>query len=214
MLVSVSRPSRNANNPVYVAWSEMRFEESPLPGVWVIDFDQLGDERGWFARTFDVEEFKARGLHMDVVQCNASFSPRRGTLRGMHYQAEPHGESKLIRCMRGATFHVALDLRPESATFRRWHGTELKAENLRVLYLPPGVAHGSQTLLDDCEIFYQMGHRYVREAARGVRWDDPAFAIEWPSVADGGVRILSERDGSFEDWDASERDGSFVHSDR
>lgn len=181
----------------------MRFEESPLPGVWVIESDRLSDERGWFARTFDAAEFESRGLNPVVVQCNASFSPRRGTLRGMHYQAEPHGESKLVRCVRGATFHVALDLRRESPTYCRWHSLELTPESLRALYLAPGVAHGSQTLLDDCEVFYQMGHRYVREAARGVRWDDPAFAIRWPPVAGGGVRVISERDRSFEDWEIS-----------
>ncbi|MGO9761923.1 MAG: dTDP-4-dehydrorhamnose 3,5-epimerase [Solirubrobacteraceae bacterium] len=178
----------------------MRFEESPLPGVWTIELDPFDDQRGSFARTFDVEEFRARGLQMRVVQCNAAFNRRRGTLRGMHYQAEPHGEPKLVRCVRGAAFHVALDLRPESPTYRYWHGVELSAANRRSLYLPRGVAHGSQTLVDDCEILYLMGHRYVPEAARGVRWDDPAFAIAWPEV-DGGARLLSERDSSFADWD-------------
>jgi dTDP-4-dehydrorhamnose 3,5-epimerase len=191
----------------------MRFEEAPLPGVWVIEVDPLEDERGWFARTFDVEEFRARGLNAEVVECSASFSPRRGTLRGMHYQAEPHGEPKLVRCVRGVTFHVALDLRPGSPTYRRWHGAVLSAEGLRSLYLPPGVAHGSQTLVDDCEVFYQMGHRYVAESACGVRWDDPAFAIHWPPVADGGVRTLSERDRSFADWETSEREGSLARSE-
>jgi dTDP-4-dehydrorhamnose 3,5-epimerase len=191
----------------------MRFEETPLPGVWVIEIDALGDERGWFVRTFDVEEFRARGLNAEVVECNASFSPRRGTLRGMHYQAEPHGEPKLVRCVRGVTFHVALDLRPGSPTYRRWHGVMLSAEGLRSLYLPPGVAHGLQTLVDDCEVFYQMGHRYVPESACGVRWDDPAFAIQWPPVADGGVRTLSERDRSFADWEISEREGSLARSE-
>ncbi len=184
----------------------MRFEESQLSGVWAIELDLLGDERGAFARTFDVEQFRARGLDMSVVQCDAAFTTRRGTLRGMHYQAEPHGEPKLVRCVRGAAFHVALDLRPESPTFRRWHGAELSAENHRALYLPPGVAHGSQTLVDDCEVLYLMGHRYVPEAALGVRWDDPAFAIRWPPVADGGARLLSERDRSFPDWETSRRE--------
>ncbi|MGH2852794.1 MAG: dTDP-4-dehydrorhamnose 3,5-epimerase [Solirubrobacteraceae bacterium] len=190
----------------------MRFEELPLPGVWSIELDLLGDERGWFARTFDVEEFRARGLQLEVAQCNASFSARRGTLRGMHYQAEPHGEPKLVRCVRGAAFDVALDLRPASPTRCRWHGAELSAENRRALYLPPGVAHGFQTLVDDCELFYQMGHRYVPEAVRGVRWDDPAFAIQWPPVADG-VRVISERDRSFADWEV-EREGKFTSAKR
>lgn len=192
----------------------MKFEEALIPGVWVIEIDALTDERGWFARTFDAEEFGARGLSADVVECNASFSPRRGTLRGMHYQAEPHGEPKLVRCVRGATFHVALDLRPGSPTFRRWHGVELPAADLRALYLPPGVAHGSQTLVDDCEVLYQMGHRYVPESARGVRWDDPAFAIRWPPVAGGGMRTLSARDRSFPDWETSERESPVARSER
>jgi dTDP-4-dehydrorhamnose 3,5-epimerase len=192
----------------------MRFAETPLSGVWVIDVDVLGDERGWFARTFDVEEFRARGLSTSVVECNSSFSPRRGTLRGMHYQAAPHGEPKLVRCVRGATFHVALDLRPGSLTYCRWHSVELSAADLRALYLPPGVAHGLQTLVEDSEVFYQMGHCYVPAAARGVRWDDPAFAIRWPPIPDGGVRTLSERDRSFADWGISEPHDLLVRSER
>jgi dTDP-4-dehydrorhamnose 3,5-epimerase len=178
----------------------VRYEATPLPGVWVIEMDLLGDGRGWFARAFDAEELDARGLDANVAQCNASFSRRRGTLRGLHYQAEPHGESKLVRCTRGAAFHVALDLRPDSPTQGRWHGVELSAENRRALYLAPGVAHGSQTLVDDCESFYLMSHRYVPEAACGVRWDDPTFAIRWPPVQDGDARLISERDRSFPDW--------------
>jgi dTDP-4-dehydrorhamnose 3,5-epimerase len=178
----------------------MRFEASPLPGVWVIELDPIRDERGWFARSFDVEEFTARGLEMSVAQCNASYTSRRGTLRGLHYQLAPHGEPKLVRCVHGAAFHVALDLRPESPSYRRWHGVELSAENLRALYLPAGVAHGSQTLVDDCALLYLMGHCHVPAAARGVRWDDPAFAIRWPATADGAPPLLSQRDSSFPDW--------------
>ena len=184
----------------------MRFQALALRGVWSIELDLLEDERGWFARAFDLEEFRARGLELEVVQCSCSFSARRGTLRGMHYQAEPHGEPKLVRCVRGVAFHVALDLRPQSPTYRRWQGVELSGENRRALYLPPGVAHGSQTLVDNCEIFYQMGYRYVSEAVRGVRWDDPAFAIRWPPVGDG-IRVISARDRSFADWDGPEREG-------
>jgi dTDP-4-dehydrorhamnose 3,5-epimerase len=178
----------------------MRLEESPLAGVWTLELDRLGDERGWFARAFDVEELLARGLCTEVAQCNIAFTLRSGTLRGMHYQADPHGEPKLVRCTRGRTFHVALDLRPDSDTYLGWFSIELSPESGRALYLPTGVAHGSQTLLDDCEVFYQMGHRYVPEAARGVRWDDPAFAIRWPPTADGRERTISERDRTFEDW--------------
>jgi dTDP-4-dehydrorhamnose 3,5-epimerase len=177
----------------------MQFRETPLAGAWLIELDLLVDERGWFARTFDSEEFEARGLNPRVVQCNASFSPMRATLRGMHYQAEPHGESKLVRCVRGSVYDVALDLRGDSPTFCNWHGAELSAENHLALYIPAGMAHGFQTLTDDCEMLYQMGHRYVPEAGRGVRWDDPAFGIEWPSVP--VERSISEKDLSYPDFD-------------
>jgi dTDP-4-dehydrorhamnose 3,5-epimerase len=176
----------------------MRFIETPLNGAWVVDLDLLGDERGWFARTFDAGEFAARGLNPAVVQCNASFNARRGTLRGMHYQAEPHGESKLVRCVRGAIFDVAVDLRGGSPTQRRWHGLELTASNRLAFYIPPGLAHGFQTLTDDAEVLYQMGSAYVPESARGVRWDDPAFAIQWPAA--DGERIVSERDRAYPDF--------------
>jgi dTDP-4-dehydrorhamnose 3,5-epimerase len=178
----------------------MRFIETPLLGAWVIEPEPLEDERGWFARTFDAEEFAERGLDPNVVQCNASFNSKRDTLRGMHYQAEPHGESKLVRCVRGAIFDVAIDVRADSSSYCRWHGLELRADNHLAFYLPAGVAHGFQTLVDDCEIIYQMGHRYVPEAARGVRWDDPAFAIEWPDTQ--GERIVSQRDTSYPDFSA------------
>jgi dTDP-4-dehydrorhamnose 3,5-epimerase len=176
----------------------MRFIQTPLPGARVIELDELGDERGWFARTFDADEFESRGLNPAVVQCNASFNARRDTLRGMHFQVEPHGESKLVRCVRGAIFDVAVDLRDGSPAFCAWHGVELSAGNRRALYLPAGLAHGFQTLTDDCEVLYQMGHRYVPEAARGVRFDDPAFGIEWPEPY--GQRIISDGDRSYADF--------------
>jgi dTDP-4-dehydrorhamnose 3,5-epimerase len=175
----------------------MRFMQTPLPGAWVIELDRLGDERGWFARTFDADEFRARRLDPTIVQCNASFNARCDTVRGMHYQAEPHGESKLVRCVRGVIFDVAVDVRPQSPTYRRWHGVELSSENARALYIPAGLAHGFQTLTDDCEVVYQMGHAYVPEAARGVRWDDPALAIEWPEPR--GERTISEKDRGYPD---------------
>jgi dTDP-4-dehydrorhamnose 3,5-epimerase len=173
----------------------MKFHETPLPGVWLIEPERIGDGRGWFARTFDRDEFQARGLNPDVAQCNASHNARRDTLRGMHYQVEPHGESKLVRCTRGAIFDVAVDLRRDSIGFRAWHGVELSAENGHALYIPAGLAHGFQTLVDDCEVIYQMGHGYVPDAARGVRFDDPAFGIAWP--APHGQRIVSERDAGY-----------------
>jgi dTDP-4-dehydrorhamnose 3,5-epimerase len=177
----------------------MRFMPTPLWGAWVVELEELGDDRGWFARTFDAHEFESRGLNPAVVQCNASFNARVGTLRGMHYQTEPHGESKLVRCVRGAVFDVALDVRSDSDTFCRWHGVELSAENRRAFYIPAGLAHGFQTLQDDSEVLYQMGQPYVPDAARGVRWDDPAFGIEWPAPPTHG-RLISERDLAFPDW--------------
>jgi dTDP-4-dehydrorhamnose 3,5-epimerase len=177
----------------------MRFIETPLPGAWVIELELLGDARGWFARTFDAEEFAGRGLNASVVQCNASFNARAHTLRGMHYQAQPHGESKLVRCVRGAIFDVAVDLRPDSPTYCQWHGVELSANNGVTFYIPVGMAHGFQTLVDGCEVVYQMGHRYVPDSARGVRWDDPSFRIEWPDTS--GNRIVSERDASYADFE-------------
>jgi dTDP-4-dehydrorhamnose 3,5-epimerase len=176
----------------------MRFTQTPLTGVWVIELDLLGDERGWFARTFDAEEFAARGLNPTVAQCNASFNAKRDTLRGMHYQADPHGESKLVRCVRGAIFDVAVDLRADSPTYRGWHGVELSADNRLAFYIPAGLAHGFQTLDEDCEVLYQMGTVYVPESAGGVRWDDPAFAIDWPEPQ--GERVISQRDATYPDF--------------
>jgi dTDP-4-dehydrorhamnose 3,5-epimerase len=178
----------------------MRFEKTPLPGAWLIELDLLGDERGWFARTFDADEFQRREMNPAVVQCSASYNARRGTLRGLHYQAEPHGESKLVRCVRGAIFDVAVDVRADSSTFRRWYGVELSASNRLAFYIPAGLAHGFQTLTDDVEVLYQMGDPYVPDAARGVRFDDPAFGVQWPAL--DGERIVSERDRSFADFEA------------
>jgi dTDP-4-dehydrorhamnose 3,5-epimerase len=176
----------------------MRFVSTPLHGAWVLELDLLGDERGWFARSFDAEEFAERGLNPVVVQCNASFNARAGTLRGMHYQADPHAESKLVRCVRGAIFDVAVDLREDSPTFCSWHAVELSAESRRAFYIPEGLAHGFQTLQEDCEVLYQMGRGYVPDAARGVRWDDPAFAIEWPET--DGERVISAKDRLYPDF--------------
>jgi dTDP-4-dehydrorhamnose 3,5-epimerase len=175
----------------------MRFDETTLPGVWIVELDRLSDDRGWFARTFDREEFRERGMNPEVVQCNTSYNTRRNTIRGMHYQAHPHGESKLVRCIAGAVYDVAVDLRPQSPTYGRWCAAELTAENRRALYIPAGLAHGFQTLADHSEVLYLMGNAYVSEAARGVRFDDPAFAIQWPAAS--GPPIVSERDRSYPD---------------
>jgi dTDP-4-dehydrorhamnose 3,5-epimerase len=174
----------------------VRFHETPLPGAWVIELDLLGDERGWFARTYDAAEFAARGLEPVGVQCNSSFNAARGTLRGLHFQRAPHGEAKLVRCVRGAIWDVGVDLRPDSPAYCRWHAVELTADNRLGYYLPAGLAHGFQTLTEDCEVQYLMGHEYVPDAAAGVRWDDPAFGIDWPT----GERVISERDQAFEDF--------------
>lgn len=176
----------------------MKLVETPIPGTWVVEPERLGDERGWFARTFDAEVFAAHGLEPAVVQASASFNAESGTLRGMHLQAPPHGEPKLVRCVRGAIFDVAVDLRPGSPTYCRWHGVELSAENVLGLYVPTGVAHGFQTLADDSEVLYQMGYRYVPEAAGGARWDDPAFGIRWPDAPGG--RTISAKDLAYPDF--------------
>ena len=170
----------------------MRLEPTAIPGAHVVELDLLGDERGWFARTYDEAEFRARGLDPVGVQCNSSFNARRDTVRGLHFQRPPHGEAKLVRCVRGAIWDVGVDLRPESPTFKRWHAVELTADNRRGLYLPAGLAHGFQTLTDDCEVHYLMGHVHVPEAAAGVRWDDPAFGISWPEP--DGERTISAKD--------------------
>jgi dTDP-4-dehydrorhamnose 3,5-epimerase len=174
----------------------VRFTETRLSGAFVVELDLLADERGHFARTFDVAEFAEHGLDPAVVQCNTSFNTRRGTLRGMHYQADPDGEAKLVRCTRGSIYDVAVDLRPDSGSRGRWFGAELSASNGRMLYIPTGMAHGFQTLEDGTEVHYQMSHHYVPEAARGVRFDDPAFGIEWP-LPDP---IVSERDRQYADF--------------
>jgi dTDP-4-dehydrorhamnose 3,5-epimerase len=176
----------------------MRFRETPIPGAWVIELDLIGDERGWFARTYDAGEFEARGLDPVGVQCNSSFNAAAGTLRGLHLQRAPHGEAKLVRCVQGAIWDVGVDLRPDSPAYCRWHAVELSAANRLAYYLPTGVAHGFQTLTEGCEVQYMMGHPYVPEAADGVRWDDPAFGIDWPEPS--GPRTISERDRSHPDF--------------
>ncbi len=177
----------------------MRLEPAPLDGAYVIELDLLGDERGWFARTYDEALFRERGLAPVGVQCNSSFNATCDTLRGLHFQAAPHGEAKLVRCVRGAIWDVGVDLRPESVSYLRWHAVELTAENRRGYYLPAGLAHGFQTLTADTEVQYVMGHVYVPEAARGARWDDPAFGIDWPAPR-SGERLMSEKDAGYPDY--------------
>jgi dTDP-4-dehydrorhamnose 3,5-epimerase len=176
----------------------MLFRETPIGGAWVVDVEPIADERGLFARTFDANLFEERGLSGEVIQCSTSLSPVAPTLRGLHYQADPHGECKLVRCTAGAVYDVLVDLRPSSPTHCRWYAVELSSENRRALYIPPGVAHGFQTLVDGSEMLYMIDRRYRPEAARGVRWDDPTFGIEWPDPV--GARIMSERDRTYSDY--------------
>jgi dTDP-4-dehydrorhamnose 3,5-epimerase len=164
--------------------------------VVVIELEKLGDERGFFARSFCTEVFAAHGLPGRFPQANISFNKDKGTLRGMHYQAEPRPEPKVVRCTRGAIFDVAVDLRPDSPGYRRWTGHELTADNHRALYVPPGCAHGFLTLADDCEVHYLMGEAYHPDLARGVRWNDPAFAIDWPLEP----AVISPRDAGYSDF--------------
>jgi dTDP-4-dehydrorhamnose 3,5-epimerase len=175
----------------------MRFTKTPLAGAHVVDLEPIEDERGMFARSWCPTEFSRRGLDSRLSACSVSVNRAAGTLRGMHYQASPHGEAKLVRCTAGAIYDVIIDLRPESSTFTRWFGLELTASNRTALYAPQGFAHGFQTLEAESEVLYLISTPYIAEAARGVRWDDPAFAIDWPPAA---RRVISERDRTYPDF--------------
>ncbi len=174
----------------------MIFAETELPGAFVIRPERIEDKRGWFARAFCRREFRAHNLNTDLVQCNMSCNVHKGTLRGMHFQHEPHAEAKLVRCIKGRLFDAIVDLRRDSPTFCRWTGVELSAENHTMLYVPEGFAHGYQTLEDDTEIFYQVTEYYHPSSEGGVRWDDPAFGIEWPLPNP----ILSEKDACWQSF--------------
>lgn len=167
-----------------------------LARAFVIEPEPLRDERGFFARTWCAREFEAHGLDPRLAQCSISFNARRGTLRGMHYQVPPHQEVKLVRCTAGAIHDVIIDLRPGSPTFKKHFAAVLTAENRLMLYAPEGFAHGFQTLTDGAEVFYQISTPYTPQAARGVRWDDPTFGIDWPP----DDRIINERDRSYPDF--------------
>jgi dTDP-4-dehydrorhamnose 3,5-epimerase len=176
----------------------MIFKETGLPGVFEIEMELLRDERGFFARSWCEKVFREHTLNPNLVQCSISFNERKGTLRGVHYQAPPYPEAKLVRCTKGALYDVALDLRPDSPGYLRWTGTELTATNHRALYIPEGCAHGFLTLEENTEALYQMSEFYHPETADGVRWNDPAFGIVWPGV----VQVISERDRSYPDFKA------------
>ncbi len=174
----------------------MIFKPANLRGAYVIEPERRVDFRGYFARTFCEKEFAALGLETRIAQCSVSFSQRKGTLRGMHYQLAPFEEVKVVRCLRGAIFDVIIDLRPESSTFKRYFAAELNDRNGNALYVPIGFAHGFQTLTDNTEVFYQMSQYYSESHARGVRWNDPTFAIAWPK----DKRTILKRDQDYPDF--------------
>src|ERR1700722_18476447 len=175
----------------------MIFQQSAIPGVWELYLQPRCDDRGFFARSWCKEEFENHGLNPQVVQCNVSSNTRKGTLRGMHYQAAPKAEAKLVRCTAGSIYDVVIDLRPESPMFKRWIAVVLTAQLRNMVYIPQGCAHGFLTLEDETDVFYQMSEFYYPELARGVRWDDPAFNVAWPA----GVEVISERDRTYADFE-------------
>jgi dTDP-4-dehydrorhamnose 3,5-epimerase len=181
----------------------MIFTQTQLCDAVIIDVERHSDERGYLARTFCEQEFADQGLVNRFVQASTIFSPKRNTLRGLHFQNPPHGEVKLVRCTRGAAQVTIVDLRPDSPTRTQWLGVELSPENGRLVYVPAGFAQGYQTLMDGTEVAYQMSHEYVPAAACGVRWDDPAFGIEWPPAAQ---RIISARDQAWPDYRTGYKD--------
>jgi dTDP-4-dehydrorhamnose 3,5-epimerase len=173
------------------------FNETSLRGAYTIDLEKHGDDRGFFARFFCVEEFRRMELDGNIIQINNSLSATRGTLRGMHYQLAPKAETKIVRCIKGALFDVILDLRPGSDTFGKWFGAELTAENRRMMYVPKDFAHGFMTLQDDTEALYLVTEFYAPDLERGVRWNDPRFQIEWPFEP----VVLSDKDRDQRDFD-------------
>jgi dTDP-4-dehydrorhamnose 3,5-epimerase len=176
--------------------ARLRFIEIEVPGAFLVEIEPVIDERGFFARSFCREEFARHGLEASFSQVSLSYNNRRCILRGLHYQAKPHGEVKVVRCVRGAVFDVIVDLRHHSRTYCRWFGQELSEDNHKALYIPEGVAHGFLTLTDTSEVEYQISVPYAPESARGVRWNDPAFGIKWPDVP----KVVSTRDQGFEDF--------------
>ena len=177
----------------------MRFNETPLKSAFTIELEPTGDERGFFSRLFCVKEFAQHGIDPTVVQANDSRSALKGTLRGLHYQLAPMEETKLVRCIEGSIFDVIIDLRPSSETFKQWFGAELSASNRRMMFVPKGFAHGFITLADNSEVIYLVSQYYSKELERGLRWNDPAFNIQWPIAP----TVVSERDNNHPDFDPS-----------
>lgn len=176
----------------------MLFKETNLPGVFEIAVEPRADERGFFARSWCQKEFREKGLNPKIAQCSVSFNSKKGTLRGMHFQAAPLPEAKTVRCTRGSVYDVILDLRHDSPTFKQWTALTLRAKDRNSVYVPEGYAHGFLTLEDDTEVLYQISEFYHPELARGVRWDDPAFGIRWPTA----VELISDRDRTYPDFES------------
>jgi dTDP-4-dehydrorhamnose 3,5-epimerase len=174
----------------------MKFNETGLQGAIIVEIEKLQDQRGFFARSWCKREFEQYGLDASLVQANVSYNHRKGTLRGMHFQVEPHGETKLVRCTQGAIYDVIIDLRPDSPTYRKWVGVELTADNFRMLFVPKMFAHGFQTLAEESVVTYQVGQFYTPGSERGIRFDDPAFQIQWPLE----VSVISDKDKSWPDF--------------
>ncbi len=174
----------------------MKFFETELKGSYIIELEKLEDERGFFTRIWDKKKIQDKGLDSDLVQMSFSFTKKKGTLRGMHFQKKPFEETKLVRCTRGKIFDVIIDLRPESNTYKKWIGVELKSDDLKMLYIPEGFGHGFQTLEDDTEVFYQMSNWFSPEHVRGIRWNDKEFDIKWPIKCS----IISKKDTAYEDF--------------
>jgi dTDP-4-dehydrorhamnose 3,5-epimerase len=177
----------------------MLFTETRLKGAFIIQLEKRGDERGFFARTFCQKEFSDYGLNTRISQANLAYSRFKGTLRGMHYQAKPHAEAKLVRCTKGAVFDVAVDLRPDSATYCQWFGVELTSDNYKMFYIPEDFAHGYMTIEDHCELTYMVSAFYAPDAERGARWDDPSFKIKWPLSPE----VISDKDKKWADFNAA-----------
>jgi dTDP-4-dehydrorhamnose 3,5-epimerase len=176
----------------------MLFTQTSLKDAYIIEPERVEDDRGYFARTWCQQEFVQHGLDSELSQCNISFNHKQGTVRGMHLQLLPFAETKLVRCTQGAMYDVIVDLRADSPTFQQWTAIELTADNLRALYVPKGFAHGFQTLMDDTSVFYQMSGFYHPEHARGFRWNDSTFKIDWPLP----VKVIADRDRDYPDYNA------------
>jgi dTDP-4-dehydrorhamnose 3,5-epimerase len=185
--------TRNAN---YYLEVRVIFHETDLKGAYVIEIEKLKDHRGFFARAWCQKEFEKHNLVSQAKQANVSYNKKKGTLRGMHYQLAPYEETKIVRCTRGAIYDVIIDLRPASSTYTQWIGVELSAESYEMLYVPENFGHGFQTLKDDTEVIYQVSQFYTPGSERGIRWDDPAFGIDWPLA----VQVISDKDNSWPDY--------------